>query len=269
MNDRPLSAIASRSIFVKELESALREGLADYAVHSCKDLPSTLPEEFTIAAVCRRADPRDAFCSERFEAFEALPSGARVGTSSPRRRAQLAAIRRDLQYVDVRGNVDTRLRKLRDGDFDALILAAAGLQRLDAAATHTVVFDPFDLVPATGQGALAVETLAANDALAAVLHDALADRPAQLEVTCERTALRAIGGACQTPIGIHARFEGDTVRAHGVVASLDGTRLVRHRVEGVVADDVDAEALGTLLAKGLIEGGAGAVLESMKEESVP
>nr|MDQ6930314.1 hydroxymethylbilane synthase [Candidatus Eremiobacteraeota bacterium] len=159
VQDRSIAAIGTENVFVSELESALRDGRAHYAVHSCKDLPSTLAGDMGLVALSAREDPRDAFCSERFESFAALPSGARIGTSSLRRRVQLLAIRSDLHYVDIRGNVDTRLRKLRDGEYDAIVLAMAGLVRLGARATHTVAFAQDEVVPAAGQGALAVEML--------------------------------------------------------------------------------------------------------------
>ena len=154
---RPLDRFDDVNVFVKELESALRERRAGYAVHSCKDLAGTLPGDMRIAAISARADARDAFCSERYESLESLPAGAVVGTSSPRRRAQLAALRPDLRYENLRGNVDTRLKKLARGEYDAIVLAMAGLQRLGVAAAHVAPFAEDRLVPAVGQGALAVE----------------------------------------------------------------------------------------------------------------
>ncbi|MGH7683347.1 MAG: hydroxymethylbilane synthase, partial [Vulcanimicrobiaceae bacterium] len=207
VQDRSLAAIGTDSVFVKELEFALREGRADYAVHSCKDLPSTLPDDMELAAVVERVDPRDVFCSEKFGSFAELPKGARVGTSSPRRRAQLEALRGDLDYLDIRGNVDTRLRKLREGQYDAIVLAAAGLDRLGARATHVVPFAAETLVPAVAQGALAIETRR-GDPIAAVLRAALNDPEREREVIAERAFLRGMRGGCQAPIGAHATSEG-------------------------------------------------------------
>ncbi|HWT06026.1 MAG TPA: hydroxymethylbilane synthase, partial [Xanthomonadales bacterium] len=191
VQDRSIAAIGTDNVFVKELELALREGRADYAVHSCKDLPSTLSEDMTLAAVTAREDARDAYCSERYPAFADLPAGARVGTSSPRRRAQLRALRPDLVYDDVRGNVDTRLRKLRDGDYAAIVLAAAGLNRLGVRATHTVPFAVDVVTPAVGQGALGIETRA-GDGLAGRLDAIVGDPQTSIAVRAERAFLRTV-----------------------------------------------------------------------------
>lgn len=260
VQDRSLVAIGAESLFVKELELALRDGRAQYAVHSCKDLPSVLPDDMEIAAISKREDPRDVFCSERYPSFEALPPGARVGTSSLRRRAQLAALRGDLQYVDVRGNVDTRLRKLRDGQYDAIVLAHAGLSRLGVRATHTVPFDVLQIVPAVAQGALAVEVRKEAGDFAQAVRDAIDDAPTALAVFCERAALRTLQGGCQAPIGIHARAEGEELVADGAVATLDGSLLLRERVRGRVANIAQAEALGISLAQALLDAGAKPIL---------
>jgi hydroxymethylbilane synthase len=260
VQDRSLVAIGAESLFVKELELALRDGRAQYAVHSCKDLPSTLPDDMRIAAISSREDPRDVFCSERYESFEALPPGARVGTSSLRRRAQLASLRSDLQYVDVRGNIDTRLRKLREGQYDAIVLASAGLRRLGVHSQHTVPFEVTQMVPAVGQGALALETRADSAELAAHLRDAVNDPVTERAVTCERAALRTLQGGCQAPIGIHARYEDELLVVDGVIASLDGKTVVRDRRSAVVTDIASAEALGDDLAGALLRGGAASIL---------
>ncbi|MDP9110211.1 MAG: hydroxymethylbilane synthase, partial [Candidatus Eremiobacteraeota bacterium] len=213
--DRPIADLGAENVFVAELEIALRERRADYAVHSCKDLPSELAPDMHIAAISKREDPRDAFCSERFADFWQLPPGARVGTSSARRKAQLATLRDDLSYVDIRGNVDTRLRKLGEGDFDAIVVAMAGLSRLGSAARFTVPFDVDQLVPAVAQGALAAETRAEDRELATRLREAVNDLPSELCVLAERAALRALRGGCQSPIGIHACLDGSTVHILG------------------------------------------------------
>lgn len=259
VQDRAIAAIGTENVFVSELESALRDGRAHYAVHSCKDLPSTLAGDMILAAVCAREDPRDAFCSERFESFAALPSGARVGTSSLRRRVQLLALRSDLQYVDIRGNVDTRLRKLRDGEYDAIVLAMAGLVRLGTRATHTVAFAETEIVPATGQGALAVEVLRANPSLQRI-RDALNDRTCELAVVAERTTLAALGGGCQAPIGVHARVTGTELHLSAVVVSTDGAQVVRAMRNAPASGLSEAEALGRAVAAQLLASGAAAIL---------
>ncbi|MBV9270105.1 MAG: hydroxymethylbilane synthase, partial [Candidatus Eremiobacteraeota bacterium] len=227
IQDRALTAIGAESLFVKELELALRDARADYAVHSCKDLPSQLPPDMRIAAISAREDPRDVFCSERYATFTALPAGAIVGTSSLRRRAQLTALRGDVEYRDIRGNVDTRLRKLREGQYDAIVLASAGLRRLNVSARYTVAFQPEEIVPAVGQGALAVEVTQRNDELARRLREAVNDEPSELAILCERAALRRLQGGCQAPIGIFAAFDGAVLTVGGAVATLDGSQLVR------------------------------------------
>jgi hydroxymethylbilane synthase len=286
VQDRSIASIGTDNVFVKELELALRERRADYAVHSCKDLPSTLPDDMTLAAVTAREDARDAYCSERYPDFAALPAGARVGTSSPRRRAQLRALRPDLVYEDVRGNVDTRLRKLREGQYDAIVLACAGLNRLGARATHTVPFPVEQLTPAVGQGALGVETRD-GDPLAHRLAAALSDPRTSLAVRAERAFLRTCRGGCQAPIGCHATWDDGRLRITGAIAASDGARLqttgaiaapddgrpgvaghdaVEHVVRGSreavigVADVASAEALGVALARELLAEGGAALL---------
>ncbi|HTU82766.1 MAG TPA: hydroxymethylbilane synthase [Candidatus Acidoferrales bacterium] len=247
---RAIEALGSVNVFVGELEAALRDGRADYAVHSCKDLPSALDADMTIAAISSRDDARDAFCSQRYADFFALPPGAVVGTSSPRRRALLGDLRPDLEYRIVRGNVDTRLRKLREGEFDAIVLAMAGLNRLRLRAAHTVPFDPAVVVPAVAQGALAVETRAGDAELASELRAAVNDAGAELCVRCERAALRALRAGCSAPIGIYARLEGGTLRADGAYATPSGT-IRRARAERAAGDVAGAEALGEELAAAL------------------
>lgn len=251
VQDRPIADIGTENVWVKELEVALRDGRADYAVHSCKDLPSTLAPDMAIAAISTREDPRDVLCSERFAAFESLPSGAIVGTSSPRRRALLRALRDDLRYEDLRGNVDTRLRKLREGRYDAIVLAHAGLKRLGAHAANVVPFDPQTLVPAAGQGALAVETLARRSHLASQLRDAVNDRATELCVRAERAALRALHAGCSAPIGVHAAYTGRTLSLHGAYVAGDAAGVSYARVTRDVDDVAAAEAAGTELARAL------------------
>src|SRR5947209_5712009 len=261
VQDRSIAAIGTDNVFVKELELALREGRADYAVHSCKDLPSTLSEDMTLAAVTAREDPRDAYCSERYPAFADLPAGARVGTSSPRRRAQLRALRPDLVYDDVRGNVDTRLRKLRDGEYAAIVLAAAGLNRLGARAAHTVPFAVDVVTPAVGQGSLGIETRA-GDALAGRIDAVVGDPPASLAVRAERAFLRTVHGGCQAPVGCHATWSDGRFRVVGAIAAADGSQVLRAERDAVIGigDLASAEAVAVALARDLLADGGAALL---------
>jgi hydroxymethylbilane synthase len=245
--DRPVSELGTVNVWVKELEVALLDGRADYAVHSAKDLPGALEPTMQLAAISVREDPRDAFCSERYKSFEALPGGAVVGTSSERRRAQLRALRPDLRYENLRGNVDTRLRKLREGHYDAIVLAMAGLHRLGVRALHTVPFDAQTLVPAVAQGALAIETLATNDTLAAALHAAVNHVPTQWCVEAERAVLRSLRAGCSAPLGVHARLDAQTMTIDAAFATAGGA-MVRERVAGSVTSLTDALALGEALA---------------------
>ena len=262
VTDRAIGKIGSENVFVTELEHALRDGRADYAVHSCKDLPSVLSDGMELAAISEREDPRDAFCSERFATFAELPPGARVGTSSPRRRAQLHALRGDLRYEEVRGNVDTRLRKLRDGEYDAIVLAMAGLNRLKIRATYTVPFDVQTLVPAAAQGALAIETRA-DAAIARELRAAINDDRVERCVTAERAVLRELHAGCTAPIGAHARDEGGHMYVSIAFSAGEGAqaRIERVRASGQVATLEQADALGTRAARELLVGLANVGLE--------
>lgn len=258
--DRSIAAIGGDSVFVKELESALSDGRADYAVHSCKDLPSTLAAGFALAAITVREDPRDAFCSERYASFGELPAGARVGTSSPRRRAQLSALRPDLQFDDIRGNIDTRLRKLRDGEFDAIVLASAGLRRLGISATHTVPFPADTIVPAVAQGALAVEMRVGDPnahRVALLLNDPLTERA----VTAERAFLRTLRGGCSAPVGAHAAIIGGTVELIGAIAALDGSTVLRDSLTAPARTLAEADAAGVTLATRMLAAGGSAILD--------
>jgi hydroxymethylbilane synthase len=247
--DRSLNAIGTDNLFIKELEAALREGRADFAVHSCKDLASSLPADMTLAAISLRADPRDAFCSEAYPSIEALPAGALIGTSSPRRRLQLEARRPDLRFETIRGNIDTRLRKLREGQYDAIVLAMAGLTRLGIQARYLLPIEAAEMVPAVGQGALAIECRAGDAGLAASLAAALADPATTLAVTAERAFLRTLGAGCQAPIGAHAVFSSSgSLTLACALEGLDGAVLRAER-SASVASPQDAEALGTALAR--------------------
>ena len=260
VQDRPLAQIGAENLFVKELEIALRDGRAHYAVHSCKDLPSTLPPDMALVAIGQRADVRDAFCSAKYETFSALPAGARVGTSSMRRRAQLAALRPDLQYVDVRGNIDTRLRKLADGEYEAIVLAMAGMERLGVRPAYLVPFSDAEMVPAVGQGALAIEMSLGTGEFSQRIREICNHEQTELAVTAERSALAHLRGGCQAPIGLHAKRSGAFLELSGLVAAPNGSKLVRavraapvHRLE-------DAAELGREVARGLLDQGAAFIL---------
>jgi hydroxymethylbilane synthase len=259
VQDRSLAAIGTDGVFVKELELALRERRADYAVHSCKDLPSALPDDMMLAAVTLREDPRDAFCSENYASFDALPPGARVGTSSPRRRAMLRALRPDLTYEDIRGNVDTRLRKLRTDEYDAIVLAMAGMKRLGLAATHTVPLGLDILVPAVAQGALGIEMLA-GDPRAARIRTLLNDPHTEVAVRAERAFLRTLRGGCQAPVGAHATFDGEFLQLHAAIAAADGSTVVRGERRLQLTALAAAEAAAVALAEELLAAGGAALL---------
>jgi hydroxymethylbilane synthase len=246
--DRPIEQIGSVNVFVGELEAALRDRRADYAVHSCKDLPGTLAVDMHIAAISAREDPRDAYCSERYSTFADLPAGAIVGTSSPRRTFQLRLMRPDLEYRSIRGNVDTRLRKLAAGEYDAIVLAAAGLRRLRTGARYVVPFSVEDVVPAVGQGALAVETRAGQDWIAAQVREAVNDAETELSVLAERAALRAMMAGCSAPLGIYAERANARCDVRGIADGEPPARAVR---SAPVANAMEAEALGEALATAL------------------
>jgi len=251
--------VGAKGLFTKEIEEALAEGRIDLAVHSLKDLPTTLAEEFTLAAIPERADASDVFVSVKYGSFAELPAGTRVGTSSLRRQAQLRAQRRDLEYVEFRGNVDTRLRKLADGQVEAIILAAAGLERLGLTEYVRERFPALVLCPAAGQGALAIETRASDVRTIEALQF-LDDAVTRFAVTAERAALAGLGGGCQVPIGIHCRTERDGFVIAGVVATPDGTGVVRAELEH--QHGAKPEALGEKLARRLIEQGADTLLQA-------
>lgn len=261
VQDRSIAAIGTDNVFIKELELALRERRADYAVHSCKDLPSTLADDMALAAITAREDARDAYCSERFPAFADLPPGARVGTSSPRRRAQLRALRPDLTYDDIRGNVDTRLRKLREGQYDAIVLACAGLNRLGVRATYTVPFPVDEVTPAVAQGALGIE-VRAGDGIASRLDSLLGEAATTIAVRAERAFLRTLRGGCQAPVGCHATWRDGAFRIVGAIAATDGSTVLRESRDAAlgVRDVAAAERLGVELATELLDRGGAALL---------
>jgi hydroxymethylbilane synthase len=266
--------VGSKGMFTKEIEEALAAGRVDLAVHSLKDLPTELPEPFALAATPARVDPRDVFVSVKYASLAALPAGARVGTSSQRRRAQLKALRPDIEAVEFRGNVDTRLRKLGEGQVDAILLAAAGLDRLEKTEWVRERLDPTEFCPAAGQGSLGIETRKDDaETIAAVAF--LDDAATRFAVTAERAALAALGGGCQVPIGIYCRIQpreeweaaGESEpfdEIFGVVAAPESGAAVRifHRAPQGGAEPT---ALGRLAAKMLMDAGAGPLLEAAGE----
>jgi len=255
ITDVPLAQVGTKGLFTKEIEEALLEERADLAVHSLKDLPTELPSGLVLAGVPPREDPRDAIVGRR---LSDLPAGARVGTSSLRRSAQLRAVRPDLQIESVRGNLDTRLRRLDEGRYDAIVLAAAGLKRLGWADRIAELLPPETMCPAVGQGALALETRpsgAGHDACAA-----LDNSETRAAVTAERAVLAALGGGCQVPIGAHATVASGHLQLVAIVASPDGTELVRAQSQGAVSE---AAGLGSALGSELLDRGARPILDAV------
>ena len=254
MQDRRLESVGGKGAFLKEIEEAMLADEVDLAVHSLKDVPTALPDGLRLCAFLERADPRDALVSARGSRFGDLPAGSVIGTSSLRRQCQVRALRPDLQVKDLRGNVDTRIQKLRDGRADAIILALAGLERLGRAGEATEVLDPATFIPAPGQGAIALECRnddAAVLAAVAPLHHA----PTAREVEAERTLLQGLAGGCNVPLGAHAVTEGRDLRLTAFVGRADGSSLVRSERRGR-----GPAALGRAVADELLARGAGALL---------
>ncbi len=261
IQDRSLAAIGGKGLFIKELEVALESDRADIAVHSMKDLPGDLPEGLIIAAVLERADARDALLTAAAAAgIGDLPRGARVGTSSLRRQAQLLAARPDLRIQTLRGNVDTRLRRLDGGDLDAIVLACAGLIRLGLEARITARLDPKICLPAVAQGVIGIECRGADVRTRALL-SVLNHEATRRTTDAERAFAHRLGGSCQSPIAAHARMEGERLMLDGLVAEPDGTRLLRDALSGSGADPA---ALGHRLAERILAAGAGPLLERLR-----
>ena len=260
--DKTLSKVGGKGLFVKELETALEEGRAQLAVHSLKDVPMDLPAGFVLAAVLEREDPRDAFVSNRADSLAALREGSVVGTSSLRRLTQLKALRPDLRIEPLRGNLDTRLRKLDDDQFDAIVLAAAGLKRLGLAQRIRSIFDAQQMIPAAGQGALAIEVREDNgrlrEQLAVLMH-----RPTALAVEAERAVSRALGGSCSMPLAAHAVWQGERLQLSAALGALDADLLrplLHVRLDAALSDEAAARALGERAAAGLRAQGGDAYL---------
>lgn len=263
--DAPLAKIGGKGLFVKELETALLENEADIAVHSMKDVPMEFPEGLGLFCICEREDPRDAFVSNTFASLEALPAGSVVGTSSLRRQAQLLAQRPDLKIHFLRGNVNTRLAKLDAGEYDAIILAAAGLIRLGFEARISAFISAEDSLPAGGQGAVGIECRTADSdvhaLLAALHHSDTADR-----VSAERALNKHLNGGCQVPIACYALLDGDELWLRGLVGQPDGSLLLRAEAR---APRHNAEALGVQVAEALLAQGADQILAAVYGEATP
>jgi hydroxymethylbilane synthase len=257
--DVPLAKVGGKGLFVKEIEEALLRKDVDLAVHSMKDVPSELPDELHLGIIPLRENPFDAFISNTCDSLNDLPQGAKVGTSSLRRRAQLAAIRPDLDIEDLRGNLDTRLRKLDEGQYEAIILAAAGLNRLGMSNRATGYFTPVEMLPAVGQGALGIELRKEDAELLAGLA-LLIDEKTTVAVTAERSFLIRLEGGCQVPIGAFAEVNGDQVTLTGLVASVDGTEVIKRSMSGAANE---AQALGLQLAEQLLDLGGREILDEV------
>ena len=260
ITDVALAKVGTKGMFTKEIEEALAENRIDLAVHSLKDLPTELGADFEIAAITTREDARDVFCSVKFAGIEALPHQANVGTSSLRRQAQLKALRQDLQIHPLRGNVDTRLRKLESGEYEAIILAAAGLNRLDKTQLIRQVIPIETMTPAAGQGALAIEIRNGDTTTRAVVAF-LDDVAARVTTTCERSLLSKLGGGCQVPIGAFAELKEGRIRLNAVVAHPDGTKVLRETREGE-----DPVRLGEEVGEILLRRGGNVILEEVYGE---
>ena len=257
ITDVALAKVGTKGMFTKEIEEALAEGKVDLAVHSLKDLPTELAEDFEIAAITQRENPQDVVCSVRYRSLEALPQKGRVGTSSLRRQAQLKALRPDLEIYPLRGNVDTRLRKLEAGDYDAIILAAAGLNRLDKTQFVRQVIPTDVMTPAAGQGALGIEIRHGDSATQAHL-SFLDDPSARATTTCERALLNKLGGGCQVPIGAYAEVKAGRIHLNALVAHPDGSKILRENRDGD-----DPVRLGEEVGETLLRRGGDAILEEV------
>ncbi|MFQ5662235.1 MAG: hydroxymethylbilane synthase [Terriglobia bacterium] len=265
ITDVPLATLGgTKALFTKEIEEALQAGRIDLAVHSLKDMPTQLPAGLTLGAIPAREDARDALIARRGESWARLPAGARVGTSSLRRQVQLRLLRRDLLIEPLRGNLDTRLRKLEQGRYDAIVVALAGLKRMGWADRATQIFAPEEMLPAIGQGALAIEVRADDAELLARL-SSLSDPDTEAATRAERSFLRRLGGGCQVPLAAYAQVKHERVKLAGVVVSTEGERAVRGVEKGPQSD---AEAIGVALAEKLLQAGAAEILAAIQETSL-
>jgi hydroxymethylbilane synthase len=259
--DVPLAKVGGKGLFVKELEEAILAKEADIAVHSMKDVPAELPEGLHLGIITKREDPRDAFISNDYKSLAEVPAGAKIGTSSLRRRSQLANMRPDLIIEDLRGNLDTRLRKLDEKQYDAIILAAAGLNRLKLNRA-TAYFDPADMLPAVGQGAVGIELRVADSELLEALQF-LAHKDTFDTVNAERAFLLRLEGGCQVPIAAHSLVEGETLTLTGLVSSIEGDEVIKEVATG---NRKDAKAIGIALAEKILDLGGREILEKVYGE---
>ncbi|PIE57283.1 MAG: hydroxymethylbilane synthase [Desulfobulbus propionicus] len=262
--DVPLAKVGGKGLFVKEIEDAMLAGEIDLAVHSMKDVPTELPEGLHVAIVPSRETPKDAFVSNNFSSLDELPQGSTVGTSSLRRKAQLAALRPDLKIKDVRGNLQTRLKKMEDGLYDAILLAAAGLRRLGMQERIRMLFTPEQMLPAIGQGALGVELRISDSELLTQLQP-LHNQTTATAVTAERAFLLRLEGGCQVPIGAYAQVQENVVTLTGLIASVDGKTLLK---ETNAAPVEHATELGATLAESLLQQGGKEILEKVYQASL-
>ncbi|RZQ52961.1 hydroxymethylbilane synthase [Pseudoalteromonas phenolica] len=261
--DTPLAKIGGKGLFVKELEQAMLDGRADIAVHSMKDVPVEFPEGLELNTICEREDPRDAFVSNKYKSLDKLPQGAVVGTSSLRRQCQVRALRPDLDIRDLRGNVNTRLAKLDNGDYDAIILAAAGLLRLEMPGRIADFIEPETSLPANGQGAVGIECRSDDERVKALLVP-LEHTETRIRVLAERAMNRRLEGGCQVPIGAYALVNGEQVHIRGLVGAVDGSEILRDEVSGSVEN---AEQLGVQLAEQLLAQGADKILAEVYRDA--
>ncbi|WP_330961627.1 hydroxymethylbilane synthase [Photobacterium sp. 53610] len=261
--DTPLAKVGGKGLFVKELEQAMLEDRADIAVHSMKDVPVEFPEGLGLVTICEREDPRDAFVSNQYAHVDELPQGAVVGTSSLRRQCQLLARRPDLQVKTLRGNVATRLRKLDEGEYDAIVLACAGLKRLRLEDRIRCALEPEVSLPAVGQGAVGIECRLADTRIRNLLA-VLSDESTTARVLCERAMNNRLEGGCQVPIGSYAELQGDQIWLRALVGEPDGTHIVAGEIRGPIAD---AERLGTQLAEELLSRGAREILTRLYDDA--
>jgi len=257
--DTPLAKVGGKGLFVKELEVAMLENRADIAVHSMKDVPVEFPEGLGLEVICPREDPRDAFVSNTISCFSELPTGAIVGTSSLRRQCQIKALRPDLEIRDLRGNVNTRLKKLDNGDYDAIILAAAGLLRLEMPERIQEYIAPEMMLPANGQGAVGIECRNNDQTIKALLAP-LEDKTTRYRVLAERAMNRALEGGCQVPIGSYAVVDGNNLHLRGLVGAVDGSEIIQAELKGTIDQ---GEQLGEKLAEMLLAQGADKILQKV------
>ena len=265
IQDVPLAKIGGKGLFVKEIEESLLQRKVDLAVHSIKDVPTEFPQGLHLSVITKREDPRDVFISREGRTLKDLPRGAKIGTSSLRRQAQLLHFRNDLELIPLRGNLDTRLKKLKTMNLDGIVLALAGVRRLGLEERGTEIIPADISLPAIGQGALGIETRIDDKQVEERIRF-LNDRDASIAVTAERAFLKKLEGGCQVPLAAYARPEGTTLRMEGLVGSTDGKRLIRHHVEGSVEN---AESLGIELAEILLGKGAKEILDEVYQRSGP